>query len=208
MSDVSILIYAHDPMCSWCWGFRPTLQALRNQLPKQIRFQHLLGGLAADSDQAMPIEMQQSLQNTWRSIQQKIPGTEFNFAFWQQCQPRRSTYPACRAVLAARTLQADCEEAMILAIQTAYYTRAMNPSNADTLQQLASEIGLDSDDFLQTLHREETEQQLQQEIQHARQIGMNSFPSLVLQTPDQHYWPIAVHYTDAKPMLKTIESYG
>ncbi|MBE8572891.1 DsbA family protein, partial [Vibrio sp. OPT46] len=27
------LYYVHDPMCSWCWGYKPTLDKLKQQLP-------------------------------------------------------------------------------------------------------------------------------------------------------------------------------
>jgi putative protein-disulfide isomerase len=206
MQNTSTLIYVHDPMCSWCWGFSPTLKALRQQLPPKIRFQRLVGGLAPDSNEPMPIEIQHKLQNIWRTIQEKIPGTEFNFDFWEVCQPRRSTYPACRAVLSARAMQPALEEDMISAIQTAYYTRAMNPSNADTLRQLAQEIGLDPQQFSKQLHSETIEQALQQDLRQARQMGANSFPSLVLKTPGYSYWPINVHYTDAGSILSNIEN--
>jgi len=131
--DHPVLFYIHDPMCSWCWGFRPTLAKLLAALPADMRFHRLLGGLAPDSGQGMPSDMQRQLQDTWRRIQQRIPGTEFNFAFWKDCKPRRSTYPACRAVIAARMLVSTQEESMILAIQQAYYLRALNPSDDATL---------------------------------------------------------------------------
>ena len=28
MTATRTLIYVHDPMCSWCWGFRPTFERL------------------------------------------------------------------------------------------------------------------------------------------------------------------------------------
>ena len=90
----AVLYYAHDPMCSWCWGYRRELVRLRQSLPADIRFTKLLGWLAPDSDEPMPQEMQQHLQQTWQRIQERIPGTEFNFNFWSECQPRRSTWPA------------------------------------------------------------------------------------------------------------------
>jgi len=206
MHESSTLIYVHDPMCSWCWGFRPALAQLRSLLPPEVAFARLLGGLAPDSEQPMPEAMQSKLQDTWRRIQQRIPGSEFNFDFWRDCRPRRSTYPACRAVIAARQLDAQCEDAMILAIQQAYYLRAMNPSDADTLVQLASELGLDRDAFARLLRNEQVEQQLQDEIARARAIGAHSFPSLVLQTGPASYWPVGVQYTDPQGMLDTVKT--
>ena len=206
-SNQHTLFYVHDPMCSWCWGFRPTLAVLMESLPAGIQARSLLGGLAPDSDEPMSPDMQQSLQATWRRIQERLPGTRFNFDFWRNCEPRRSTYPACRAVIAARILDPDREEPMILGIQEAYYARALNPSDDSTLVDLAGETGLDTLAFERQLHAAATERTLQREITLARTLGARSFPSLVLQTGPEKHWLIAIDYTIADNMLKQIQRH-
>ncbi|MGB3917846.1 MAG: DsbA family protein [Thiothrix litoralis] len=181
MSPETILYYVHDPMCSWCYAFRPIWMQIQQQLPATIRVQYVLGGLAPDSDQPMPPETRAYVQSQWHKIIQSVPGTVFNFAFWEQCQPRRSTYPACRAVLLAREQGQDGEIAMIHAIQDAYYRHAQNPSDTDTLCALAQQIGLDVAAFARDLNAETTQQALLAEMALARRIGGNSFPSLFLQ---------------------------
>lgn len=205
MSENTRLIYIHDPMCSWCWGFRPAFERLCATLPEGLQVAWLLGGLAPDSDQPMPLEMQARLQDTWRRIQQRIPGTRFNFDFWLNCRPRRSTWPACRAVIAARTLAPGREAVMVHAIQRAYYLEARNPSDSATLIALAGELGLDTGTFARQLDAPETQSVLLEEIQRSRALGADSFPSLRLQLGDSH-WPVPVDYTDAEAMLRTIEA--
>lgn len=197
------LLYIHDPMCSWCWGFRPVLDELLERLPKRIGFSRLLGGLAPDTDQPMPDAMRQNLQATWQRIQQRLPQTRFNFDFWRLNTPRRATYPACRAVITARRLQPEAEDAMILAIQQAYYLQARNPSDDATLIELANQIGLDSHAFKAQLGAPETQRELEQEILLTRQLGVRSFPSLVLTRGDGH-WSVAVDYTSADAMLEAL----
>ena len=203
MTATRTLIYVHDPMCSWCWGFRPTFERLCDALSGEATVVRLLGGLAADSDQPMPAELQATLQDTWRRIQQRIPGTGFNFDFWRDAKPRRSTWPACRAVIAARRLDGDAEEPMIDAIQRAYYLQARNPSDDGTLIALASQLGLDGDRFAHLLNARETHAVLAAEIAQARQMGANSFPSLRLRLGDS-IWPVPVDYTDFEPMRDTV----
>jgi putative protein-disulfide isomerase len=192
-------------MCSWCWGFAPTFQRLCAQLPNPVGVQRLLGGLAPDSDQSMPSEMREYLQMTWHRIAERIPGTRFNFDFWQECEPRRSTWPACRAVIAARRLDAKSEERMIAAIQRAYYLEARNPSNEDTLIELAIETGLDAGRFAQLLDDDDTHGGLAEELAHARSIGADSFPSLRLLIGTDA-WPVPVDYNGTASMLDTVNS--
>lgn len=200
-----ILHYIYDPMCSWCWAFRPVWQALKNSLPHTIEIHNSLGGLAVDTNDPMPLELQQKLQSTWHYIQQKIPLTEFNFDFWHLNQPRRSTYPACRAVIAARKQGLEYEEKMILAIQQAYYLKAQNPSDDNTLISLANDIGLNTSEFEKQLNQPETEQQLSQEIAFNQSIQATSFPSLVLESHG-FFHAIPIDYLDEKTMLKSIKA--
>jgi putative protein-disulfide isomerase len=215
------LYYIHDPMCSWCWGFHPTWDALRDAIAKaypQIAIQYVLGGLAPDSDEPMPLEMQEMLQFTWRRIQQTIPNIEFNYDFWRVCQPRRSTYPACRGVIAASQQNAASEDPMVLAIQQAYYLHAQNPSDTGTLMVCAERIGLDVDRFEKDLNSVEVNQLLQNNINQYRQLasqtGLSGFPSLVLGkcVPDHkgahcHYRGIDIDYNSPNASLAAIAQF-
>ncbi len=129
-------------MCSWCWAFRPTWYKVLKALPSNIKVIYLLGGLAQDSDKPMPLETRKYVQENWTKIQEVVPGIEFNYDFWSLNEPRRSTYPACRAVISARLQHAKFEVLMTEGIQNAYYLNAQNPSNKDTLIEIAEEIGL------------------------------------------------------------------
>lgn len=197
------LYYVHDPMCSWCWAFRPTWHRIRADLPTTLPVQYLLGGLAPDTEQPMPFELQQKIRSTWETIKKQVPGTEFNFDFWTQCQPRRSTYPACRAIIAVTRQQSELEEAMIEAIQRAYYLQAQNPSDDSTLIALAVELGLDKQRFTNDLNSAETREELVRQIEFSRVMGVRGFPSLVLQQGD-NYFPVAFDYNDSSVAVDRI----
>jgi len=199
MSD-STLFYVHDPMCSWCWGHRPQWENLQAALPKSVAVKNVVGGLAPDSDNVMPLAQQQAIGGYWKKIE-KMLGTQFNHDFWQQNIPRRSTYPACRSVIAARWQNA--EEKMIRAIQEAYYLKAKNPSDTETHILLAAELGLDADKFTADLSSEKLEEVFKQELQLARSLPINGFPSMVLQHQDQLH-VIPLDYKDYRGSIKVI----
>jgi putative protein-disulfide isomerase len=191
-------------MCSWCWGYRPTWEQLRSSLPAGITVHHVLGGLAPDSLEPMPVELQAQIQGHWRRIRDML-GTRFNFDFWTKCEPRRSTYPACRAVLAA--IRQHREEDMILAIQQAYYLRALNPSDDETLLRLAGELGMDTVQFTADLGAPETQNELLEQVRRARQWRVPGFPSLVLEAGDSFH-PIALDYRDYRATREAIGEFA
>ncbi len=165
-----------------------------------MNIEYRVGGLAADSDEPMQADMANAIQSHWRRIESEL-GTEFNYDFWTQCKPRRSTYPACRAVIAAK--QQDKEQDMIRGIQEAYYLRAMNPSNINTLIQIAKEQALDVERFEQDIHSSKTEKSLLEQVQLARQWQVPGFPSLMLSIGSALY-PIDVNYKDATATIDQI----
>jgi len=202
---VITLFYVHDPMCSWCYAFDSSLTALQKELPDFIRIKKIIGGLAPDTTQPMPVELQQNIQQTWRRIEQTVPNMLFNYDFWIINIPIRSTYPACRAILAARQQGANFEDKMIGAIQTASYQKAKNPSLTSTLLQCALEVELAVDKFANDLTSDEIEKELQNEIGTARSLSVISYPSLLLEHGGLLF-PVSVDYLDHETMIREIAS--
>lgn len=192
----------HDPMCSWCWGYRPTSDLLLANVPPNLKIEKILGGLAPDSDKPMSSDLQKNLPQAWRRIHDML-GTEFNHDFWSQCAPRRSTYPACRSVIAADYQNAG--DAMIDAIQRAYYLRAMNPSNLDTHEMLAAELGLNVGHFSESIRSEETEHELKRQVSFARRSPIQGFPSLCLDL-DGQLLPVTMDYKSHTATLDHVEA--
>jgi len=193
-------------MCSWCWAFRPTLTKVIQALPQSIKVKYLVGGLAPDSTAPMVEATQMMIQRHWQTITQRVPGTAFNFDFWTLNAPLRSTYPSCRAVLAAKALDLNKEDAMVLAIQQAYYLDAQNPSVDNVLIKCAESIGLDAELFKSKLNAAEMNIALKQNIQQAQFMGVTSFPSLVLEQNDS-YQHINIDYNHAEHILKQLANF-
>jgi putative protein-disulfide isomerase len=199
---MAFVYYVHDPMCSWCWGYKSRLAELEQALPPGVDLVYLLGGLAADTEQPMPQEMQQFLQQTWRKIALQL-GTQFNHDFWHLNSPKRSTYPANRAVLAAEKQAAG--KAMISAIQQAYYLQAKNPSEFEVLVALAEQLNLDKQQFIADMQSEALNQQLMEQIEFARSLPIQGFPSLVLSQHGQ-LQALRLDYQDAQVTLEHLDS--
>ena len=175
------LYYVADPMCSWCWGFRPVLQEVVAALPETVPVVYVMGGLAKDSDEPMPEATRAYVQRNWRDVT-ATTGAEFNWDFWSECKPRRSTYPACRAVLAARAQREDAVPELFDAIQRAYYREAGNPSDIETLTRIAGTLSppLDVHRFDRDIRSPEIEAQLQEGFNLRRSMGVREFPSVVV----------------------------
>jgi len=194
------LFYIHDPMCSWCYAFKKDYDEIKKLLPANIEIQNILGGLAKDTNEIMPKQMQEKIESIWYDIE-KFTGTKFNHDFWKVCKARRSTYLACKAVICAK--EQNMENEMIDAIQKAYYLEAKNPSDEDTLISLAKKLNLDIEKFRSELRSEKIELLFQEDLSKRRKLNVYSFPTLLLQYKKEIY-PIKIEYNNPKKILEQI----
>jgi len=163
-------------MCSWCWGFTSVLEQLERELRGDVRVQLVLGGLAPDDDAPMPEAMRGYVQDAWRAVEART-GACFEHAFWDRHQPRRSTWPACRAVLAA----GERGREMFAAIQRAYYLETRDPSDRDTLVALGVELGFEERGFAAALDAPEIRAQLDEDFALRDRLGITGYPSVALE---------------------------
>lgn len=197
------MLYFADPMCSWCWGFSATLDAVRSALPSSGPIQYIMGGLAPDSDAPMDDQMKRYIQKHWRSVAERT-GADFNWDFWERCSPRRSTYPACRAVIACGAQQPDRKGEVFRALQRAFYLEARDPSDLETLALIAYELGFDRSRFETDLVSDEIERLFQEDLSACRRHGVAGFPALMESSGDEHRW-LAQGYAPPQEVLHRLE---
>ncbi|MBT8008884.1 MAG: DsbA family protein, partial [Gammaproteobacteria bacterium] len=82
--------------------------------------------------------------------------------------------------IAAKKQHPDFEALMTEGIQKAYYLNALNPSNEDTLINIAQDIGLNEDLFKKDLKSNEVNDLLLDQIHTTKTMPISGFPSLVL----------------------------
>jgi putative protein-disulfide isomerase len=183
---MNTLVYFADPMCSWCWGFTASLDAVLEALP-DAEVRYVMGGLAPDSDQFMDENMKDYVQHHWRAVAERS-GASFNWEFWERCSPRRSTYPACRAVLACAAQDADRKEEVFRALQVAFYQNARDPSDQETLSLIAGELGFDRERFDHDVKSDVIEELFHEDMATCHAHGVAGFPALMLTRDRDRRW--------------------
>lgn len=197
-----VLVYVHDPMCSWCYGFGPTWDALKARLPHGLPVVSILGGLAEDSAVPMPAEMVEHLKATWERIE-AVCGVPFDLSYWSQTPPPpRTTFISCRAVIAAEQI-AGQGEAFGKRIQQAYYQEAQNVWDAEVLTALAVQSGFREAAFVEALHADKTRQLHEEQRALAARLQVEGYPALLL-IADGEAYPIAIRHGDADAMATDI----
>jgi putative protein-disulfide isomerase len=209
------LIYVADPMCSWCYGFGLELKGLLDTLP-YARLDIVVGGLRAFNTEIMDAEKRNMILGHWQHVEE-ASGLPFTRNGMSQAGFIYNTEPACRTVVAARTLADDMPASAILdvfhAIQHAFYAEGKDVTNLHLLAEIAAEAlnksaGADSFDvesFYETLTAPMTMAETRQDFAQTQHWGVNGFPVLLLAHDDSLHM-IANGYTKTANLIAALNA--
>jgi putative protein-disulfide isomerase len=197
------LIYVGDPLCSWCYGFGPELNAVRAALAERAELRVIVGGLRPYTTEPMDDALKRYLRKAWQSVA-NASGLPFNFTLLERDDFVYDTEPACRAVVTARSLRADAALPVFLSIQEAFYRDNRDPAREDTLADAAQSAGLDREAFIAGFGSEHMKQATRQDFTATRRLGIRGFPTVLL-SRDKNLILIANGFTRAERMIAATE---
>ena len=178
-----LLWYFADPMCSWCWGFSPVIETLRDAIRDRMKIALVLGGLRHESAPMTPVQREEILHH-WHAVNART-GQPFRF---ENALPEGFVYdtdPACRAVVTVGGIDPTQIFAMFKAIQSAFYAEGRDVTQPEILAGLATQVGVDATTFLQAFDSDAARARTQAHFRQARQAGVRGFPALILQQGEQ-----------------------
>ncbi|WP_336512214.1 DsbA family protein [Stutzerimonas stutzeri] len=178
------LIYVMDPMCSWCWGFAPVLQALADQAgERHVPVELVVGGLRRERT-IMDHAGRARTLSYWQAVH-AATGQSFNLAAGLPESLVYDTEPACRALVAARGLDEACVWPLSLLIQQAFYQQGLDVTQPSVLIQLAESAGLPRSQFAERYDAQATRAATDADFAWAENLGIAGFPTLLAEQEGQ-----------------------
>lgn len=178
------LWYFADPMCSWCWGFSPVIEVVRNEYHERLKIALVLGGLRPGTATPMSAESRDEILHHWHQVHERS-GQPFRF---EHALPHGFIYdtePASRAVVTAGGLDPAQIFTMFKAIQAAFYAEGRDVTQSAVLAELASGLGINAAAFLDAFDSETARARTQAHFAQSRKAGVRGFPTLILQRGEQ-----------------------
>jgi putative protein-disulfide isomerase len=178
------VIFVVDPMCSWCWGFAPVIEALRSNTEQT--FSLVVGGLRSKGEMTWDESSKDYLKGHWEQVSQST-GQPFSYTLFEKTDFDYDTYPACKAVVSVRELfgvQKAFEYLHIL--QQAFYARSEDITQVETLVKLLDNMGLDTHKFTSFYKSDRAQLLMEHDFAKARSMGANAFPSVVMIDQEGH----------------------
>jgi len=181
--SVNQIIYVTDPLCLWCYGISPSLAEFTQQLPDDIEWLTLNGGLfpAAQAKKA-----DQGFRDYLKSVSDHVTertGQEFSRKFWDLLETEGFYYdtePAARAVVAIKNiLGEEVVGEYIHALQKAVFVEGENPNSLDVLSEIAGSFNVDAERFKEEYLSQTCLKSTHAEYALTKQLGISGFPAVI-----------------------------
>ena len=179
------ILYLTDPMCSWCWGFAPVIDAIRSEFGHTVPVRLVVGGLRVGTREAMTPEVREFVLHHWREVQ-NTTGQEFRFDFEMPDGFTYDTEPSCRAVVAVRRIASEKTFAYFHRLQRAFYLENRDVTDFEVLAGEAAEVGIDSTRFRTLFTDPELKNETVGDFMFSTNLGIRGFPSVVLKCDDEY----------------------
>jgi putative protein-disulfide isomerase len=177
------LIYVADPMCSWCYGFSTTMDALLSDAgpahPLQLAL--VMGGLRPYTTEVLSPDKANEIFSHWRHVHEAT-GQPFAAAPYTALHAPGFVYdtePASRAAVTVRSLWPQHSWRYFQAVQSAFYAQGLDVTRTEVLADLAQAQGLERSYFEKAFLSDRMREATQQDFAQAQQWGIRGFPAVV-----------------------------
>lgn len=199
-------VYFADPMCSWCYGFSPVIQKLRDHFEGRLPVRIVVGGLRAGNTEPMGSKDKDYIKDAWTRVGQ-ASGQPFDFSFFERDGFIYDTEPACRAVVAMRNRHPEKALSFMGRISSEFYGNNRDVTSPGVLAEIALEAGDDSAAFIAEFEKPDTKNEAFRDFLFAQQSGVSGFPCLVVGNESDGYGLVTHGFRPIDGMIEALEEW-
>jgi putative protein-disulfide isomerase len=180
MDDNESLLYGYDPLCGWCFAFRPTMHALHTAFP-DLPIEVQMGGLVL-GERVRPIAYDREYLVRGLAEVERVAGVRAGAPFFEGLLAKGSyvsnSEPPCRAVVVMQEMAPERAFAFAHALPAAYYEQGQPLDDPAVIGDLAAAQGVDADHFVAHWQSDAARESTQRAFAAGRAAGIISYPTL------------------------------
>lgn len=197
------LIYVGDPICSTCLAFSSEIKELKKEFDGVLDFQLVLGGLRPYGTEPIA-NMRDYLLPHFDNLA-KMTGLPINNKILYDNSFILDTEPPSRAVVVMRQLAPKLENEFYERVQKAFYLDNSNTNYVEAYLDFVEEFGIKKEVFKEKFESNEIKELVKSDFEFARQMGVRSFPTVLLESNGQ-FSIISQGFSTSEQMINKVKS--
>ena len=205
------LIYCYDAYCGWCYGFSPVIKKIAEDYKDQLDIEVLSGGMMT-GEAAMPIEkIAPYIQTAYKRVEE-LSGIKFGEDFlWHINNPDKSDWvmnseKAAIALCILKEYYPERQMEFAADLQYALNYEGRDLDDDEAYRHLLDKYNLQPEAFYSKLNDFEYKEMAHYEFALMKQLQVNGFPTVFLQTGELKFVMIARGYTAYEDLKQRIEN--
>lgn len=187
------IIYAFDPLCSWCYGFHSIFMKLKKEFDPELDFELKSGGLIIGKRICAISKKSKYLKKSIPDVE-RITGVKFGNEYLKLLD--EGTYisnsiPPSIAFNALKSFRPDLVFEIGHAIQKAHYQEGKDLNNIRPYFDIAEEFEINKFGFMERYQDPIFKTQTIEEFELVKSWGADNYPSILLQNENGYVEPVS-----------------
>jgi putative protein-disulfide isomerase len=202
------IIYVYDALCGWCYGFSPVLKECYEKHKNEFEFEVLSGGMMIGDRVGSINDIAPYIKTAYHTVE-TTTGVKFGEAYLRVLEDGSMVLNSEMPSIALSLFKQYFPEQSVLfahEIQNALYFDGRNPSEIETYRYIAVNHGIDPDEFEVKMKMESSKEAAYYDFALAKQLRVESFPAVLIQSSETGFYLIAKGYTDSATLELRIEN--
>ena len=154
------------------------MEKVRRTFQGRVELRIMLGGLRPGNKERFDDQRRKYILGHWQEVHKRT-GQPFDFSFRMGPDFTYDTEPAARAVITVRALAPEQEFQFFKKVQHAFYVKNADVTQESVLAELAASCHVPQQQFLRVFRSSERQQQVLEEFDQSRSMGVQGFPTLL-----------------------------
>lgn len=214
MQDTNVnytIYYCYDAYCGWCYGNSKVMQALFDFYGKAMHIEVLSGGMVMPEKPQHIGVMANYIKDGYKRVEE-YTGVQFGEDYlWHINNPDQSDwFPHSEKPAIALSIFKEIYPAQQVAfatdLQYALHYEGRDLTDNEAYRHLLEKYSIDADDFYNKLKSDEYKDKAHYEFALCKQLQVNGYPSMLLQTGETKFYALSNGYTSFENVKARIEN--
>ena len=206
-----VLIYCYDAYCGWCYGFSPVIKRIAENYKDQIDEDVLSGGMILPEKPAAIAEIAPFIQKAYRTVEEAT-GIKFGpdylwhiFNYEESDWFPNSEKPAI-AMCVFKEFYPERSVAFAADLQYSLNYEGRDLTDNEAYRHLLEKYSIQPEIFYERLDSDEYKEKAYYEFQLIKQLKVEGFPCVFIQTGELKFHLVARGFTDYETLKGRIEN--